>query len=150
VTLACHTTTGSPLLRYDRNITAPFREDDSLFISTFSPFHACIVRTTFGAGEHLTLDDEGEAQATTPRTRYLTTGIQAMLTAMFGYSSIKRFLRPLCENLAAQSSLEPWSSGTLVGLESYERFFPTKTSLRRGVVSVPYDCFDSGEEISSV
>jgi hypothetical protein len=32
VTLAWHTTTGSPLLRYDRNITAPFREDDSLFI----------------------------------------------------------------------------------------------------------------------
>jgi hypothetical protein len=32
VTLACHTTTGSPLSRYDRNITAPFREDDSLFI----------------------------------------------------------------------------------------------------------------------
>ncbi len=32
MTLAWHTTAGSPLLRYDRNITAPFLEDDSLFI----------------------------------------------------------------------------------------------------------------------
>jgi hypothetical protein len=37
VTLACHTTTGSPLLRYDRNITAPFREDDGLFILKHFP-----------------------------------------------------------------------------------------------------------------
>ena len=37
MTLACHTTTGSPLLRYDRNITAPFREDDSLFILNHFP-----------------------------------------------------------------------------------------------------------------
>jgi two-component system, NarL family, sensor kinase len=29
---ACRTTTGNPLLRYDRNITTHFREDDSLFI----------------------------------------------------------------------------------------------------------------------
>jgi hypothetical protein len=35
--LAWHTTTGSPLLRYDRNITAPFREDDSLFIRDHFP-----------------------------------------------------------------------------------------------------------------
>src|ERR1022692_4491220 len=32
--------------------------------------------------------------------------------AMFGYSSVERFLRPPRENWAAQSSLEPWSSGT--------------------------------------
>jgi hypothetical protein len=32
-------------------------------------------------GEHLKLDDEGRAQVTTPRTRYLTTGIQVMLAA---------------------------------------------------------------------
>jgi hypothetical protein len=32
-------------------------------------------------GEHLKLDAEGGAQATTPRTRYLTTGIQVMLAA---------------------------------------------------------------------
>ena len=32
-------------------------------------------------GEHLKLDDEGGAQVTTPRTRYLTTGIQVMLAA---------------------------------------------------------------------
>jgi len=38
VTLAWHTTTGSPLLRYDRNITAPFLEDDSLFILEHFPF----------------------------------------------------------------------------------------------------------------
>ncbi|MGB8060265.1 MAG: hypothetical protein WCF26_00020 [Candidatus Sulfotelmatobacter sp.] len=31
--------------------------------------------------EHLKLDDEGGAQVTTPRTRYLTTGIQVMLAA---------------------------------------------------------------------
>ena len=30
-------------------------------------------------GEHLKLDEEGGAQVTTPRTRYLTTGIQVML-----------------------------------------------------------------------
>ena len=38
MTLACHTTTGSSLLRYDRNITAPFLEDDSLFILEHFPF----------------------------------------------------------------------------------------------------------------
>ncbi len=32
-------------------------------------------------GEHLTLDSEGGAQVTTPRTRYLTTGIQIALAA---------------------------------------------------------------------
>jgi hypothetical protein len=32
-------------------------------------------------GEHLKLDAEGGAQVTTPRTRYLTTGIQVMLAA---------------------------------------------------------------------
>jgi hypothetical protein len=32
-------------------------------------------------GENLKLDDEGGAQVTTPRTRYLTTGIQVMLAA---------------------------------------------------------------------
>jgi hypothetical protein len=32
-------------------------------------------------GEHLKLDSEGGAQVTTPRTRYLTTGIQVMLAA---------------------------------------------------------------------
>jgi len=32
-------------------------------------------------GEHLKLDEEGGAQVTTPRTRYLTTGIQVMLAA---------------------------------------------------------------------
>jgi hypothetical protein len=32
-------------------------------------------------GEHLKLDNEGGAQVTTPRTRYLTTGIQIMLAA---------------------------------------------------------------------
>ena len=32
-------------------------------------------------GEHLKLDREGGAQVTTPRTRYLTTGIQVMLAA---------------------------------------------------------------------
>ncbi len=32
-------------------------------------------------GEHLQLDSEGGAQVTTPRTRYLTTGIQVMLAA---------------------------------------------------------------------
>ncbi len=37
MTLAWHITTGSPLLRYDRNITAPFREDDSLFILDHFP-----------------------------------------------------------------------------------------------------------------
>ena len=37
MTLAWHTTTGSPLLRYDRNITAPFLEDDSLFILEHFP-----------------------------------------------------------------------------------------------------------------
>jgi hypothetical protein len=37
VTLAWHTTTGGPLLRYDRNITAPFPEDDSLFILEHFP-----------------------------------------------------------------------------------------------------------------
>jgi hypothetical protein len=37
VTLACRTTTGSPLLRYDRNITVPFLEDDSLFIMEHFP-----------------------------------------------------------------------------------------------------------------
>ena len=31
------TTTGNPLLRYNRNITAPFREDDSLFILDHFP-----------------------------------------------------------------------------------------------------------------
>jgi hypothetical protein len=34
-----------------------------------------------GKGEHLQLDTEGGAQVTTPRTRYLTTGIQVMLAA---------------------------------------------------------------------
>ncbi|MGA9978996.1 MAG: hypothetical protein WBQ08_10245 [Candidatus Sulfotelmatobacter sp.] len=38
MTLAWHTTTGSPLLRYDRNITASFPEDDSLFILEHFPF----------------------------------------------------------------------------------------------------------------
>lgn len=32
-------------------------------------------------GEHLKLDNEGKAEVTTPRTRYLTTGIQVMLAA---------------------------------------------------------------------
>jgi hypothetical protein len=32
-------------------------------------------------GEHLRLDNEGGAEVTTPRTRYLTTGIQVMLAA---------------------------------------------------------------------
>jgi hypothetical protein len=32
-------------------------------------------------GEHLKLDSEGGAQVTTPRTRYLTTGIQVLLAA---------------------------------------------------------------------
>jgi hypothetical protein len=32
-------------------------------------------------GEHLKLDAEGGAQVTTPRTRYLTTGIQVMMAA---------------------------------------------------------------------
>jgi hypothetical protein len=32
-------------------------------------------------GEHLKLDAEGGAQVTTPKTRYLTTGIQVMLAA---------------------------------------------------------------------
>ncbi len=32
-------------------------------------------------GEHLNLDNEGGAEVTTPRTRYLTTGIQVMLAA---------------------------------------------------------------------
>ena len=40
VTLAWHTTTGSPLLRYDRDITAPFLEDDSLFILEHFPLSA--------------------------------------------------------------------------------------------------------------
>jgi hypothetical protein len=34
---ACRTTTGNPLLRYNLNITAPFREDDSLFILDHFP-----------------------------------------------------------------------------------------------------------------
>ena len=38
MTLAWHTTAGSPILRYDRNITAPFLEDDSLFILEHFPF----------------------------------------------------------------------------------------------------------------
>jgi hypothetical protein len=32
-------------------------------------------------GEHLKLDNEGRAEVTTPRTRYLITGIQVMLAA---------------------------------------------------------------------
>lgn len=35
-------------------------------------------------GEHLKLDSEGGAQVTTPRTRYLTTGIQVMLAVSQG------------------------------------------------------------------
>jgi hypothetical protein len=37
VTPACHTTTENPLSWYDRNITAPFLEDDSLFILDHFP-----------------------------------------------------------------------------------------------------------------
>jgi hypothetical protein len=37
VALACHTMTEEQLSRYDRNITAPFLEDDSLFILDHSP-----------------------------------------------------------------------------------------------------------------
>ena len=36
---------------------------------------------TVAKGEHLKLDNEGGAEVTTPRTRYLTTGIQVMLAA---------------------------------------------------------------------
>ena len=35
--LACQTTTGGSLLRYDGNITASFLEDDSLFILEHFP-----------------------------------------------------------------------------------------------------------------
>ena len=37
-------------------------------------------------GEHLKLDNEGGAEVTTPRTRYLTTGIQVMLSGVLGVS----------------------------------------------------------------
>jgi hypothetical protein len=47
VTPAWHTTTGSPLLRYDRNITAPFREDDSLFILEHFPLSAPVYAYDF-------------------------------------------------------------------------------------------------------
>ena len=40
--------------------------------------------------EHLKLDAEGGAQVTTPRTRYLITGIQVMLAAYTGVSGSRR------------------------------------------------------------
>ncbi len=40
-----------------------------------------LVGVAVAKGEHLKLDAEGGAQVTTPRTRYLTTGIQVMLAA---------------------------------------------------------------------
>jgi hypothetical protein len=47
VTLAWHTTIASPLLRYDRNITAPFLEDDSLFILKHFPLSAPVYAYDF-------------------------------------------------------------------------------------------------------
>ena len=60
MTLACHTTTGSPLLRYDRNITAPFLEDDSLFILDHFPLSTPVyaydfLGTSFGVATILRL-----------------------------------------------------------------------------------------------
>jgi hypothetical protein len=43
-------------------------------------------------GEHLKLDAEGGAQVTTPRTRYLTTGIQVMLAAASARPDVDRDL----------------------------------------------------------
>jgi hypothetical protein len=43
-------------------------------------------------GEHLKLDAEGGAQVTTPKTRYLTTGIQIMLAASSASSEGERHL----------------------------------------------------------
>jgi hypothetical protein len=42
---------------------------------------ANLVGVAVAKGEHLKLDNEGGAEVTTPRTRYLTTGIQIMLAA---------------------------------------------------------------------
>ncbi len=51
MTLAWHTTTGSPLLRYDRNITAPFLEDDSLFILEHFPLPSTLTISSIPASE---------------------------------------------------------------------------------------------------
>src|SRR6266851_1132757 len=51
--------------------------------------------------------------------------------AMFGYSSIERFLRPPRENWAVQSSLEPWSSGTNWVWSHTTDSSPTRTRCQR-------------------
>jgi len=55
--------------------------------------------------------------------------------AMFGYSSIERFLRPPRESWAVQSSLEPWSSGTNWVWSHTTDSSPTRTRCQRGVLA---------------
>jgi hypothetical protein len=57
------------------------------------------------------------------------------MAAMFGYSSIKRFLRSLRENLAAQSLLELWSSGTKWVRSHMTGSSPTRTRCPREVLA---------------
>jgi hypothetical protein len=79
-------------------------------------------------GEHLALDSEGGAQVTTPRSRYLTTGIALALVASSAAPEHDHDLQPSGEDLggsAAKGASGFKLAGTLVGALARSRVLAT-------------------------
>ena len=101
--------------------------------------------------EHLKLDDEGGAQVTTPRTRYLTTGIQVMLAATQAAPDRDAGQRNLSVGEAGHSAANGASGfrfvGMIVGLAAHSRVVSAGFGSYGAAMSIYYHFLARGRDV---
>jgi hypothetical protein len=101
--------------------------------------------------EHLKLDDEGGAQVTTPRTRYLTTGIQVMLAATQAAPDRDAGQGNLSVGEAGHSAANGASGfrfvGMIVGLAAHSRVVSAGFGSYGAAMSIYYHFLARGRDV---
>jgi hypothetical protein len=101
--------------------------------------------------QHLKLDDEGGAQVTTPRTRYLTTGIQVMLAATQAAPDRDAGQGNLSVGEAGHSAANGASGfrfvGMIVGLAAHSRVVSAGFGSYGAAMSIYYHFLARGRDV---
>jgi hypothetical protein len=103
-------------------------------------------------GEHLKLDTEGGAQVTTPKTRYLTTGIQVMLATSSAMPDGERHLHREGGGGDAGGSAVNGASGfrflgTIIGLAARSRVLASGFGAYGAATSIYYRFLARGRDV---
>ncbi|MGB8062394.1 MAG: hypothetical protein WCF26_10900 [Candidatus Sulfotelmatobacter sp.] len=106
---------------------------------------------TVAKDEHLKLDAEGGAQVTTPRTQYLTTGIQVMLAASQAAPDHDAGQGNLSVGEAGHSAANGASGfrfvGMIVGLAAHSRVVSAGFGSYGAAMSIYYDFLARGRDV---